>query len=100
VLSDVWVREIEQILDKELKLSVHALFSLGMQESVHSFLIFSNIYTLHTQSSVQCYRATGKSSTELASVIIQVCRFQALQNFSKHFLAPYTPTLKRGSVRS
>jgi arsenite-transporting ATPase len=29
---------------------------------------------------------------------LQVCGVQALQNFSKHFLAPYTPTLKRGSV--
>ncbi|CAM0952510.1 unnamed protein product [Alopecurus aequalis] len=36
--------------------------------------------------------------TKLPLLPEEVCGVQALQNFSKHFLAPYTPTLKRGSV--
>ncbi|VAI20012.1 unnamed protein product [Triticum turgidum subsp. durum] len=30
--------------------------------------------------------------------IFELCGVQALQNFSKHFLAPYEPVLRRGSV--
>ena len=35
---------------------------------------------------------------QLARFTFQVCGVQALQNFSKHFLAPYSAALKRGSV--
>jgi hypothetical protein len=51
----VWVKEREQILDGEVKLSLHILFLLAIQGSVHSFLIFHICMPIHTQSSVKCY---------------------------------------------
>ncbi|KAL6601729.1 hypothetical protein ACP70R_006034 [Stipagrostis hirtigluma subsp. patula] len=36
--------------------------------------------------------------TKLPLLPEEVCGVQALQNFSRHFLTPYTPALKRGTV--
>jgi hypothetical protein len=85
VLSDVWVREREQILDRELKLSLHVLFLLAFQGSVHSFLSVSHMYA-HTHTIFSLVLSKQEGSVEAivwhGCLASQICTYNKIISFS------------------
>jgi hypothetical protein len=75
VLSDVWVREREQILDGEVNCHSMFYFRWLSKDLFILFSVFHICMPIHTQSSVQCYHKQEGSVKAIVGLDVLHLRF-------------------------